>query len=115
LRLEQPLIPDAWARLKRSLELMNSFRAAKVVRLTLVKGHNDHNVEGYAGLVDKTDCDYLEVKGFTWVGEAQRRLPREATPTMEEVRSLAQRLSALTGYGVKDEFVPSRVVLLSKG
>jgi len=114
LRLEQPLVADAWSRFRQSLELMSSFRAVKVVRLTLVKGFNTGNMEGYADLIAKTSCDYVEVKAFTWIGEAQRRLPREAMPSMDEVRSFSEGLSKLTGYRVRDEFPPSRVALLSK-
>jgi len=113
LRLEQPLIPDAWARFRHSLKLMSSFRAVKVVRLTLVKGFNDRNLPGYAELIACAHPDYVEVKGFTWVGEARTRLPGEAMPTMEDVRRFSQALSPLIGYGLRDEFPPSRVVLLS--
>jgi tRNA wybutosine-synthesizing protein 1 len=114
LKVNRPLIQDGWERLNESLELMKSFNCRKVIRLTLVKKLNLKNPEGYAKLILKTDCNFFEVKAFMHVGEAQKRLPREAMPSMEEIKDFARKLSELTGYIIKDEDLASRVVLLSK-
>jgi len=114
LKVDHPLIPNAWEKQMESLELMKSFSCRKVIRLTLVKNLNLKDPEKYAKLILKTEPDFIEPKGFVHVGEAQKRLPRESMPSMEDIRKFAQELSLHTGYKIKDEEEASRVVLLSK-
>jgi tRNA wybutosine-synthesizing protein 1 len=114
LEVNNPLIPDGWKRLNESLELMKSFDCKKVIRLTLVKGVNLKEPEKYAKLILKAEPDFIEPKAFMWVGESQKRLPKEAMPSMEDIRKFAEELSLHTGYGIKDEDLASRVILLTK-
>jgi len=72
----------------------------------------DH--EKYSKLILKAEPDFIEPKGFVWVGESQKRLPMSSMPFHEDVVEFAKKLSEFTGYKIKDEFRPSRVVLLSK-
>lgn len=113
LKVDNPLISKAWERQMESLELMKGFSCRKVIRLTLVKDLNLKDPEKYAKLILKVEPDFYEVKSFMHVGEAQKRLPRETMPSMEDIRKFAQELSLHTGYKIKDEDVASRVVLLS--
>ncbi|MEM5794247.1 MAG: 4-demethylwyosine synthase TYW1 [Candidatus Aenigmatarchaeota archaeon] len=114
LEVHNPLIPDGWKRLNESLELMKSFSCRKVIRLTLVKNLNLKEPEKYAKLILKAEPNFFEVKAYMWVGESQKRLPKEAMPSMEDIRNFAKELSFHTGYEIKDEDLASRVVLLSK-
>ena len=114
LRLDRPSRQDFWERLQKSLDIMNSFSCRKVLRLTMVKGFNMKNPEGYAKLIQKANPDYCEVKAFMHVGESQKRLPREAMPLHTDVKAFAKKVSELCGYPYKDEQNPSRVVLLGK-
>ena len=114
-KTDVPLLPDYWERLNRSLELMSGFSCTKVLRLTLVKGWNIHNPEGYSELIKKADPDFIEVKGYMWVGFSRQRLKKENMPFHDEVKAFAEQVSRLTGYRYKDEQKASRVVLLSKG
>jgi len=115
LKACRPLIKDGWKKLNESLELMKSFNCSKVIRLTLVKGLSLKDPEKYAKLILKAEPDFIEPKGFVHVGEAQKRLPRESMPSIEEVKKFAEKLSDFTGYKIKDEDKASRVVLLTKG
>jgi tRNA wybutosine-synthesizing protein 1 len=110
--VDRPGLPDFWERLMKSLELMNSFRCRKVLRLTLVKGHNMRNPEGYAKLIEKASPDFVECKGYMWVGFSRKRLLESNMPSQEEVREFSRKVSELSGYGWKDEQEESRVVLL---
>ncbi len=114
LRLDRPQSRDYWARLEKSLEVMNSMSCRRVLRLTMVKGWNMHNPEKYARLIEKASPDFVELKAFMHVGEAMKRLPREAMPRHHEVREFAEQVSRESGYPLKDEQEASRVVLLSK-
>lgn len=113
-RIDRPRYPDFWERLNKSLELMNSFSCRKVIRLTMVKGWNMKDAKGYAKLIEKSGCDYIEPKAFMHVGEAQKRLPREAMPLHKDVQDFAALLAEETGYRYKDGQKESRIVLLSR-
>jgi len=113
-KVHNPLISDGWERLNESLELMKSFDCRTVIRLTLVKGLNMKHPEKYAKLIEKTDCDFIEAKSYMHVGESQKRLPREAMLSMDDIRKFSQDLSLHINYEIKDEDIPSRVILLSK-
>jgi tRNA wybutosine-synthesizing protein 1 len=70
--------------------------------------------EKYAKLIQKSGADFVEAKGYVHVGESQKRLPRDAMPTHEEVKAFAEQISKSSGYMYKDEQKESRVVLLSR-
>jgi tRNA wybutosine-synthesizing protein 1 len=112
-RVCRPQVPDAWARLQETLGLLPSFRCPTVLRMTMVREHNLKSAEGYAALVAKANPTYVEVKAYMHVGFSGLRLRFEDMPEHGEIRAFAERLAELTGYGVIDESVESRVVLLS--
>lgn len=111
--VDRPSLADFWERLNESLQLMNSFSCRKVLRLTLAKGLNMANVEGYAKLVEKACPDYIECKAYMHVGYSRQRLKKENMPMHNEVREFSEKLSGLAGYPIRDEQKESRVVLLS--
>lgn len=114
-RIDVPMFGDFWERMNRSLELMSGFSCRKVLRLTLVKGWNDHNTEGYADLIKKASPDFIEVKSYMFVGFSRQRLKKENMLYHEDVKAFAEKIAGLTGYKYKDEQKASRVVLLSNG
>lgn len=114
MKIDRPIISNAWEKQMKSLELMNSFKCRKVIRITSVKGWNMKNPKKYAKLIEIANPDFIEVKAYMHVGESQKRLPRSAMPLMEDVTKFARKIATETEYIYKDEFKPSRVVLLSK-
>jgi len=113
-KVHNPLIPNGWEKLNESLELMNNFDCKTNMRLTLVKNLNMKSPEKYAKLIQKANPDFIEPKGYMWVGESQHRLKKENMPFHEDVVDFAKKLAEFTDYVIKDEFKPSRVVLLTK-
>lgn len=108
-----PRIPNAWENVLRSLELLDRFTESRtVLRLTMVKDLNMVDPEGYSKLIKLGNPMFVELKGYTWVGESQKRLPISAMPTLEELEKFAKKLEELTGYKVKVEDDKSRVVML---
>ncbi|RLI13183.1 4-demethylwyosine synthase TYW1 [Candidatus Bathyarchaeota archaeon] len=112
IRLARPLIRDAWERLNETIDLLPSLDTRRVLRLTMMKGYNMMDHEGYAEIIERAQPDFVEVKAYEWVGESQRRLPRSAMPYMNDIEEFAEKLSTLTGYTIKGRFKPSGVVLL---
>ena len=113
-RVCRPQIPDAWAKLNETLGFLPSFRCPTVIRMTLVKGHNMENADGYAKLVERASPTYIEAKAYMHVGFSNLRLNYDRMPEHKEVYDFAMRLAERTGYKIIDESVESRVVLLSK-
>jgi tRNA wybutosine-synthesizing protein 1 len=113
-RLCRPQFPSAWAKLNETLGFLPSFRCPTVIRMTLVKGHNMENADGYAELVGIANPTYIEAKAYMHVGFSNLRLGYEHMPEHKEVYDFASCLAERTGYKIVDESVESRVVLLSK-
>ncbi|KUO39447.1 MAG: wyosine biosynthesis protein TYW1 [Hadesarchaea archaeon DG-33-1] len=110
----QAQVNDGWGRLNRSLGLMPSFKCRKVIRLTLVEGLNLKDAPGYAKLIERAECDFVEAKAYMHVGFARARLSLENMPSHAEIKDFAQELMRESGYEIADESEPSRVVLLKK-
>ncbi len=110
----RPLVPGGWTKLSKTLECITSFSCPTVIRITLAKGVNLKNPEGYVKLIDRANPTYLEPKAAMAVGYFTRRLPKEAMPLHKDIREFAERLAGLTSYKIIDEAEPSGVVLLSR-
>ena len=113
-RICRPQFPGAWAKLNETLGFLPSFRCPTVIRMTLVKGYNMENADGYAELVERANPTYVEAKAYMHVGFSNLRLNYEQMPEHKEVYDFAMCLAERTGYKIVDESVESRVVLLSK-
>jgi tRNA wybutosine-synthesizing protein 1 len=113
-RVCRPQSPNAWAKLKETLDLLPSFRCPTVIRMTLVKGRNMEAVEGYAKLVERANPTYIEAKAYMHVGFSGLRLDYKSMPAQEEIHDFAARLAEITGYSIIDGSIESRVLLLSK-
>ncbi len=114
MRTCRPLIKNGWQRLNETLELLPSLNTRKVVRLTLVKGLNMVDPEGYAKLIEKADPHFVEFKAFMSVGSARERLPYESMPRHEEIISFARKVADILGWRIIDEKADSRVALVAK-
>lgn len=114
LETVKPLITDPWERLMESLSYLKNFSCETVMRLTLAKGLNMVDAEGYAEIIRKNEPKNVELKSFMSVGAARERLPYEAMPLHEEIKQFSEKVAELSGYRIVDEHTPSRVVLLKR-
>jgi tRNA wybutosine-synthesizing protein 1 len=105
---------DLWERIGRSLEILREKDTRTVIRITLIKGVNMFDPEGYAEMIRKAQPDYIEVKAYMHLGFSRKRLPREAMPSHQEVLDFSGKLATLLGYRIADDVEISRVVLISK-
>src|SRR3989338_11612392 len=114
-KIDKPLFSDYWERLNKSLEYLAQKKERTCIRLTLIKEENMCDMEGYATLIHKGDPDFLEVKGYMYVGASQQRLTYANMPMHEEVVIFSQELvKLLPEYEIVSEHIPSRVVMLAK-
>ena len=103
---------EQWKALLETLELLPSLNTRKVFRITAVKGLNMVNPEGYAKLVEIAEPDFVEVKGYSWLGRSRQRLSKENVPTMDDIDAFARQLAELTGYKYIDKIERARISLL---
>jgi tRNA wybutosine-synthesizing protein 1 len=113
-RLTLPSQEDAWERLLESLEIVRSLPTRRVLRHTLVRGWNLGWVRHYAELDLTARPDFIEPKGYVYMGKSRQRLGRDHVPAHEEIRAFADGLGRASGYRVLDESVDSKVVLLGR-
>ncbi|WMW21621.1 4-demethylwyosine synthase TYW1 [Methanolobus mangrovi] len=109
-----PKSSSLWDNILKSLEVLKTKETRTVIRITLIKGVNMFNSEGFAELIRIAEPDYIEVKAYMHLGFSRKRLPREAMPSHEEVMEFSEELAEHLGYKVAGDVEVSRVVLLSK-
>jgi tRNA wybutosine-synthesizing protein 1 len=116
-KLCNPVIEDGWERIHKTLEILSSLKTRTVVRHTLVKGWNmdESYIKSYADLIMKAQPDFIEPKGYVFVGSSRKRMTIEAMPTHDEIIHFSRLLAERTGYNIVKEKPDSRVVLLSSG
>jgi tRNA wybutosine-synthesizing protein 1 len=114
-KVTNSFVPDAWERVHQSLDLLKEFKRCRTIfRMTLVKGLNLKDPSGYAKLILRTQPMFVELKGYSWLGESQKRLPMDAMPTMDELEAFAQEITKLTGYTIRTRDPVSRVIVMVK-
>ncbi|MBP7121277.1 MAG: 4-demethylwyosine synthase TYW1 [Methanolinea sp.] len=111
LRVCRPL-EDTWDAIQESLSLLGTRRSA--VRITLVKGYNDHEPGAYGRMILESGATFAEVKGYMFLGYSRKRLERGNMPSFAHVKEFAEKIAAEAGYRIRDENPLSRVVLLER-
>lgn len=113
LKVCKPFDRNAWKKLMKSLSLLKNFKRG-TVRLTLYKGINMVNPEGYAMILKNIGFKFLEIKSAMPVGHARYRLKYSDMPLHTEIKAFASKIAGLNKLKIIDEKKNSRVVLLMK-
>jgi tRNA wybutosine-synthesizing protein 1 len=114
-KFNNPISDNLWRKTLETLEILPSFSAPTVIRITLIKSFNMHKeaVESWAKLLKIAQPTFIEVKAYMHIGASITRLSRSDMPSHTEVKSIATLLAEKLGYNLVSESIPSRVVLLS--
>ena len=113
-RLTRPAQRDAWERLLESLEIVRDLKTRRVLRHTLVRGWNLGWVDQYAALDARARPDFVEPKGYVYMGKSRQRLGRDHVPDAEEIDAFGRALARRIGYGFLDRSPDSKVCLLGR-
>ncbi|MGB9732889.1 MAG: 4-demethylwyosine synthase TYW1 [Candidatus Micrarchaeia archaeon] len=116
-KVTRPKIPRAWENFLEFLDIFSKLNTRRVFRLTLIKGLNMVDAKGYADLIRRGNPDYVEVKGFVYVGGARnpsRSLSYDLMPKKDDILNFANEIAEASGYIFTDYHKPSNVALLSK-
>lgn len=111
-RLCAPTTKTGWRDLRKTLELLPSLGTRRVVRHTLVKGHNLGWEAYYARLDAAAEPDFVEPKGYVFVGHSRERMRNANMPSMDEVRLFSEKLCGELGFSVLGESPGSRVAVI---
>lgn len=103
---------DYWGRIQESLSYLATRRSA--IRLTVVKGINDHSPEKYGRIIRDAAPTFVEIKGYMYLGYSRSRLSAEQMPDHAYLRSFAEEVGRHAGYRIRDESPVSRVVCLEE-
>lgn len=113
--IDKPLFTDFWERLLACLDEMNKKEYRTCIRLTMIKEKNMCDIHGYKELIERGDPNFIEVKGYMFVGASRQVLSIKNMPRFEEVKEFGSELEkALSDYEIVSEHKPSNVVLLAK-
>jgi len=72
--VDKPLFSDYWERLNQSLTYLSEKKARTCIRVTCIKEMNMTDLQGWADLINKGSPDFLEVKGYMFIGASRQRL-----------------------------------------
>lgn len=113
IKIDRPIYEDTWFKLMEFLDVMKEIKhkTRTVMRITLVKGINMVEPEGFAKLIEKAEPTFLEIKGYSFVGASKQRLEPGNSPKYSEVIEFAEQIGKHCDYKYIDGSEPSRVVL----
>jgi tRNA wybutosine-synthesizing protein 1 len=106
---------STWDNVLEFLKRFSKLKTRKAFRLTLVRGLNMTDAKGYAELIKLGKPQYVEVKGFVFVGGSrnpERGLAYEQMPNKKEILDFASEIAKESGYRLTDYHESSKVALL---
>ena len=115
----RPSTPGLWKKYLKTLGMMPEIgkKTRTVLRMTIARGVNDCDIEGYAAQIRLAQPHYVEVKSMVFVGgarEPSRGLTLESMLSVKEIEEIAHKLAQMTSYRFTDTHAPSRVALLCR-
>ena len=83
-------------------------------RHTLIKNESLGFHEDYARLDNLADPDFIEAKGYVFVGNSRNNLSIDNMPSHSEVMEFSQKLAPMVGREVLSDRRESRVALIGR-
>lgn len=115
IRINKPRYDDSWDRWNQSLRTISKMDTRSVLRVTLIRGHNNSEsmIPLFADLIKRANVHFVEIKSYMHIGRSTNRLDKTDMLEFEEVSHFALQLAKKSEiYSVMDESVESRIVVL---
>ena len=115
--VNRSVYPDGWERLQKTIDLFPSLPCRRAIRLTLIKGVNDHDdaLRDFASLIERSKADFVEVKSYMALGFSRRRLGVKNMLEHGQIMVCAKMLEGyLRSYSLVDDDRVSRIALLRR-
>ena len=104
----------AFSKLEETLALLPSLDTRTVCRHTLIKGESLGHVKDYARLDNIADPDFIEAKGYVYVGNSQANHTIENMPYHDDIMNFSHQLAPLVDREVLSDRSESRVALIGR-
>ena len=106
----------AWEQFEKTIDLLPSLDTRIVARHTLMKGINmsDKNIQEFAALDNRADPDFIENKGYVFVGHSRENLSAENMPSHDDIMEFSAKIAPLTDRKILSDSKPSRVALVGQ-
>ena len=106
----------AWEQFEKTIDLLPSLDTRIVCRHTLMKGINmsDKHIEQFAALDNRADPDFIENKGYVFVGHSRENLSAENMPRHDDIMDFSAKIAPPTGRKILSDSKPSRVALVGQ-
>lgn len=106
----------AWEQFEKTIDLLPSLDTRIVARHTLMKGINmsETNIREFAALDNRAEPDFIENKGYVYVGNSRENLTAENMPSHDDIMHFSAQIAPLTGRKILSDSKPSRVALVGQ-
>lgn len=112
-QIDRPLFDDYYERMMKALDILAKKKCRTTIRMTIIKGQNDTDLNGYKEMIERGKPDFIEVKGYVRVGFSIRLHKKEDMPFHDHVKDFAKKLEdILPDYEIVSSRAASRVILL---
>jgi len=112
-KIDNPIFPDYWERMIKSLKILSNRKYRTCIRLTLIKPDNMSDIKEYAELINLGNPHFIEIKAYMHVGDSIKYYSHENMPSTSEIKNFTKEiLKFLPEYEFASEHYNSRVVLL---
>ena len=115
IRINKPRYDDSLKRWNQSLEILSKMDTRSVLRMTLIRDHNNSEemIPVFADLIKRSNVHFVEVKSYMHIGRSTNRLQRSDMLDYTEVQHFASQLAKKSQiFDVMDESEASRIVVL---
>jgi len=117
MTINKPRYSDSWERWNESLELLQKLDTRTVLRMTMIRNHNDSEsmIPAFAEMINRANVHFIEIKSYMHIGRSTNRLNRSDMLEFEEIGQFAGQLAKKSQmYSIIDDSPISRIVLLQK-
>ncbi|NDB50854.1 MAG: 4-demethylwyosine synthase TYW1 [Nitrosopumilaceae archaeon] len=115
MRINKPRYSDSWERWNQSLELLQNLDTRTVLRMTMIRNHNDSEsmIPVFADMIKRANVHFIEIKSYMHIGRSTNRLDYSDMLEFDEISHFANQLAQKSQiYSVSNESTISRIVLL---
>ena len=115
LRINKPKYDDSWERWNRTLDMLKDLDTRTVLRITLIRNHNDQKemIPAFAEMFRKASPHFIEIKSYMHIGRSTNRLEHENMLEMEEVKKFSEQIAKESKiFSIMDESLVSRISIL---
>lgn len=115
MRINQPRYDDSWERWNRTLDMLRSLDTRTVLRVTLIKNHNDQveTTPNFVSMFERAEPHFVEIKSYMHIGRSTNRLEYSNMLEMDEVKKFSQNIvDNSKKFMIMDESFVSRIVVL---